>query len=100
MVHPAHPDQLAYWAWFLIAFHFAVPFFILLSRRAKQSRPFLLLAASVLLFASLADALWLVIPGFRPEGPALRWTDLFAPVGMGALWGCFYLGQLRGRVHA
>lgn len=89
-----------FWAWFLIAFHFAVPFFILLSRRAKQSRPFLLLAASMLLLASLADALWLVIPGFRPAGLALRWTDLLAPVGMGALWGSFYLGQLRGRVHA
>ncbi len=89
-----------YWAWFLIAFHFAVPFFILLSRRAKQHRPFLLLAASMLLLASLADALWFVVPGFRSAGLELRFTDLFAPVGMGAVWGCFYFGQLRRLAHA
>ena len=89
-----------YWAWFLIAFHFAVPFLILLSRRAKQHRPLLLLAASLLLLASLADALWFVIPGFRSAGLELRFTDLFAPVGMGAVWGCFYFGQLRGHAHA
>lgn len=89
-----------YWAWFLIAFHFAVPFFILLSRRAKQHRPLLLLAASMLLLASLADALWFVIPGFRSTGLELRFTDLFAPVGMGAVWGCFYFAQLRRRIRA
>ncbi len=89
-----------YWAWFLIAFHFAVPCCILLSRRAKQHRVLLLLTAAMLLLASLADALWFVVPGFRSEGLALRWTDLFAPLGMGAVWGCFYLGKLRGVSHA
>lgn len=89
-----------YWAWFLIAFHFAVPFFILLSRRAKQRRLFLALAASMLLVAGLADALWFVIPGFRSSGLKLRFTDLLAPLGMGAVWCGFYLGQLRRRTHA
>lgn len=92
------PRTMTSWralAGFLILFHFAVPFAVLLSRRAKQRRAWLASIAALLLLANLADALWLVMPNFRAQGFALRWTDLFAPVGMGALWWIFYLGQLR-----
>lgn len=92
------PRTLTSWrvlAWFLIAFHFAVPFAVLLSRRAKERRTCLGWIAALLLLANLADALWLVVPNFRAQGFMLRWTDLFAPLGMGALWWSGYLGQLR-----
>ena len=36
MVHPAHLTSWRALAGFLIVFHFAVPFAVLLSRRAKQ----------------------------------------------------------------
>jgi hypothetical protein len=94
------PRTLTSWrwlAWFLIAFHFAVPFAVLLSRRAKHRRSWLAGVTALLLLANLADALWLIVPNFRAQGFALRWTDLFAPVGMGALWFCVYFGQLRWR---
>ncbi|MGH8137571.1 MAG: hypothetical protein ACREVV_05170 [Steroidobacteraceae bacterium] len=92
------PRTLTSWralAWFLIAFHFAVPFAVLLSRRAKQRKAWLGWIAALLLLANLADALWLIVPNFRAQGFALRWTDLFAAVGIGALWWTFYPGQLR-----
>ena len=82
-------------AWILIAFHFAVPFAILLSRRAKERRAWLGATAALLLAAQLADALWLVVPGERPHGFALRLTDLLAPAGMGALWWAVYAGAPR-----
>lgn len=92
------PRTLTSWRWlagFLIAFHFAVPFALLLSRRAKRNRVWLGWIAALLLIANLADALWLVVPDFRAAGFALRWTDLVAPLGIGGLWLCVYLGQLH-----
>jgi hypothetical protein len=81
-------------AWLLIALDFAVPFAVLLSRRAKRSRAWLGRIAALLLTAQMADAFWLIVPGFRPHGFSLRWSDLFAPLGVGALWWCVYIGQL------
>ncbi|MGH8147509.1 MAG: hypothetical protein ACREPY_14395 [Rhodanobacteraceae bacterium] len=92
------PRTLTSWeylAWFLIAFSFVVPFVLLLSRRAKRNRAWLAAIAAMLLFANLCDALWLAVPNFRSGGFALRWTDLCAPLGIGALWLCVYIGQLR-----
>ncbi len=88
------------WAWFLIAFHFAVPF----SHPAVATRQ----AASPVLaarrFTATAREPCRCALARRPQFPrrrfALRWTDLFAPVGMGALWCSFYLGQFRRRIHA
>lgn len=92
------PRTLTTWrwlAWFLIAFEFAIPFAMLLLRRAKRSRAALGTVAAVLLVANLADAFWLVVPGFRPGGLAFRWTDLLAVLGIGAPWLCIYLCGLR-----
>ncbi|MGH8212016.1 MAG: hypothetical protein ACREPP_02155 [Rhodanobacteraceae bacterium] len=92
------PRTLTSWrrlAWFLIAFHFVIPFVLLLSREAKRRRNWLGTIAAMLLIADIADAFWLVVPDFRTQGFALRWTDLCAPLGLGALWLCAYLGQLR-----
>ena len=89
------PRTLTTWrvlAWFLIAFHLLVPFSALLSRRAKRSRTCLAWIAALLLGANLADALWLVIPG-NGSGFALHWTDLLAPLGLGALWLWVFSGR-------
>ncbi len=92
------PRTLTTWrwlAWFLITFGFAMPFALLLLRRAKRSRAALGTVAGMLLAANLAYAFWLVVPSFRPGGFALRWTDLLAVLGIGALWICIYLCGLR-----
>ena len=92
------PRTLTSWrylAWFLIAFNFALPFAVLLSRAAKRHRAWLRAIAVMLVVANFADAFWLIVPGFRAGGFALRWTDLAAPLGLGALWWCGWTGQLR-----
>lgn len=92
------PRTLTSWrvlAWFLIVFHFTVPFTVLLSRRAKQCRAWLGWIAALLLLSNLADALWLVVPNFRAQGFNLSWTDLLAPLGIGALWWSSYLTPVR-----
>jgi hypothetical protein len=92
------PRTLSSWralAIFLIAFHFAVPFAVLLSRRAKRRTLWLAGIAALLLVAHLADAFWLVIPTFRPRGFAISGSDVLASIGMGALWCSMYFSQLR-----
>ena len=92
------PRTLTTWrwlAWFLIAFQFVVPFAILLSQRAKRAARWLGAVAAMLLVASVAHALWLVVPNFRPQGFAIRWTDPLAVLGIGMLWVFLYAGQLR-----
>ena len=92
------PRTLTSWrylAWFLIACNFVLPFLALLSRAAKRRRTWLRMIASMLVIANFADAFWLIVPGLRPPGFTLHWTDLCAPLGLGALWWCGYLGQLR-----
>jgi hypothetical protein len=90
------PRTLSSWralAIFLVVFHFAVPFAVLLSRRAKRRALWLAGIAALLVVAHLADAFWLVVPTFRPRGFAIRGSDLLAVAGMGALWGSIYLRQ-------
>jgi len=92
------PRTLTSWrylAWFLIAFNFALPFAALLSRAAKRNQAWLRTIAVMLVVANFVDAFWLIVPSFRPDGFALRWTDLCAPLGIGALWWCAWTGQLR-----
>jgi hypothetical protein len=92
------PRTLTSWrvvAWFLIVFHFLLPFAVLLSRHAKQRRRVLAGIAALLLLAQLVDALWLIVPDVRSTRFALQWTDLAAPIGLGALWLYLFRARLR-----
>jgi hypothetical protein len=66
----------------LVAAHFAAPFLVLLFRRAKRSAVVTAGLGVGLLAAHWLDTLWLVVPAFRPEGFALRWTDILATAAM------------------
>ena len=81
------PEETAYfahrigpgWAPLSVALpvvRFALPFFILLSRRAKM-HPLSLAAASLLIIAGQwLDLHWLVMPHFAADAPALGWQEL------------------------
>ena len=81
----------------LIVFHFAAPFFLLLLRTVKRRIRLLASVAVSLLFMSLVDVFWLVVPAFEPSWPRLHWMDVLAPIGIGGLWIAAFLTQLKGK---
>ena len=81
----------------LVLFHFAVPFLLLLSRRAKRTPDLIVKIALGILAARLIDLFWLIAPEFHQDGLVVHWLDLTLPLALGGLWvGCF-VWQLRGR---
>jgi hypothetical protein len=81
----------------LVLLHFAVPFFLLLFRRVKTRGSWIAGIALGLLALRLVDDFWRIIPAFEPEGLALRWPYLTAPLGIGGLWLAVFARALRRR---
>ncbi|MFZ0735961.1 MAG: hypothetical protein WCA98_12550 [Candidatus Acidiferrales bacterium] len=84
-------------AMFLISFHFAIPFLLLLQRGIKRRMRHLAMVAGVLIFISFVDVFWLVVPAFEREGPRLHALDLTAPIAIGGLWVAAFIWQLKRR---
>jgi len=82
-------------ALFLVAFHFALPLLVLLSRRAKRAPRALGALAALLLFAHLVDTYWLVVPAFRLDGIAVAWSDVPAIAALGGIWLAVFLHMAR-----
>ncbi|MFQ5962462.1 MAG: hypothetical protein ACE5MG_13815, partial [Candidatus Methylomirabilales bacterium] len=88
------------WQWialFLIIFHFAMPFLLLLSRITKRNVQMLSAVAGAVIVMRLVDLFWLVVPAFHHTGVTIHWMDLVAPVGVGGIWMWFFIWQLKGR---
>jgi hypothetical protein len=97
-----------YLAVFLLVFHFAVPFLLLLSRQIKRTPERLVVIAAWLLFARYADLFMMITPEFASSGENLHmltgeheshffihWLDLAAPLAIGGLWLWMFFGELR-----
>jgi hypothetical protein len=84
-------------ALFLIVFHFAVPFLLLLNRPLKRRKQTLAVVAGGMLLISMVDVYWLVVPAFFPEAPRVHAGDLAALVAIGGFWIWTFAGQLRGK---
>jgi hypothetical protein len=95
---------------FLVVFHFALPFLILLNRDVKRRPQRIVWLAAWLLFVRWADILMLVSPEFAASGPNLHlgegeveshffihWLDLAAPLAVGGLWLWMFFTQLAKR---
>lgn len=88
------------WQWLgvvLALFHFAVPFIVLLSRRAKRRAEILVKVALAMLFMRLVDLYWLIAPSLHPGEFSIHWMDVVAPIGIGGIWVAFFIWQLKGR---
>jgi hypothetical protein len=88
------------WNWLrllLLLFHFAVPFFLLFSRRLKDRAQSLMRIAALLFVAHLLDVFWLVTPAFFPAQLHVHWLDLVAPLGIGGIWLTVLMWQLKRR---
>ena len=99
-----------YVALFLVVFHFAVPFSLLLSREMKRVPHRLVWVALALLAVRYVDLFLLVSPEFASTGENLHllegehasglfvhWLDLAAPLAIGGLWTWMFLTQLAQR---
>jgi hypothetical protein len=78
----------------LVVFHFAVPFFVLLSRATKRSARVLSRVAIAILILRLVDLIWLVEPAFTST-LSIHWMDVAAPIGIGSIWLALYFRQLK-----
>jgi hypothetical protein len=94
-----------YVALFIVIFHFALPFVILLSRNLKRRAGQLVIVALLVLGARIVDLFWLIAPAhavFPPgHGGAARLATyalyFIAPLGVGGLWLWYFARQLRLR---
>jgi hypothetical protein len=82
---------------FLIVFHFAVPFLLLLARGVKRRAQVIAPIAAALMLMGLVDIFWLLVPAFGSEGIRVHWMDIAAPVGIGGVWMAAFLSQLKNR---
>ena len=82
---------------FLLLFHFALPFFILLNRPVKRNKQTLAIISGAFLVISAVDVFWLIMPAFFPDSLSIHLTDLIALAGIGGIWLWAYARELRGR---
>ena len=88
------PRTAGVWGWTaicLIALHFFLPFFLLLSRNLKEKSKTLLTIAVLIFVLRYVDVFWLVKPAFSPAGFAVSWLDFAAPIGLGGVWLAYFL---------
>jgi hypothetical protein len=81
----------------LVAFHFAVPFLLLLLRVTKRRGETLAKVAALLLVMRYVDLFWLTQPAFYSESLHVHWLDVLLPSSLGVLWLALFVYQLRGR---
>ncbi|MBZ5613658.1 MAG: hypothetical protein LAO23_06585 [Acidobacteriia bacterium] len=81
---------------FLVVFHFAVPFALLLSQRLKRKTRTLVRIASWLMVMRIVDIFWHVEPASHPAFH-LSWLHFMIVAGIGGLWMAYFFHNLRSR---
>ena len=86
----------------LVAFHFVLPFVLLLSRNLKRNARVLAAVAGGVFLARLLDLYWLIAPDFQAHGEAgpglsVHWLDLVAPLFLGGVWLLLFTQELKSR---
>lgn len=85
-------------ALFIVIFHFAVPFSILLSQSLKKNVAKLSAVAAWLIFMRGVDLFWWIAPSFSPEHVNRGvWMYAVIPVAMVALWFALFFSNLTKR---
>jgi hypothetical protein len=81
---------------FLVLFHFAVPFVLLISRPFKRDITQLVWLAVWLLLMRYVDLFWIIEPNFSLTFN-ITWLDIVVPIAMGGLWLAFFFRNLSSR---
>jgi hypothetical protein len=79
---------------FIVIFHFAVPFAVLLSRPLKRDVTKLVWVAVWMLFMRYVDLFWHIEPTFSAT-LTVTWADLVIPFAMGGLWLAYFCRNLN-----
>jgi len=79
---------------FLVLFHFAVPFVLLLSRPFKRAVTRLVWLAVGIMFMRYVDLFWLAEANFSTTF-TVTWADVAVPVAIGSLWLAYFCHNLR-----
>lgn len=79
---------------FIIAFHFVIPFFVLLFRAAKRNSLVLQIMAGLLLVMHWFDLYWLIMPSLHHYGPHWSWLDVTTLVGIGGVFLSLLIRQI------
>jgi len=82
---------------FLVVFHFAVPFALLLSRQLKRKTRTLVWLASWLMVMRIVDIFWHIEPVESHPTFHLSWVLFAILAGMGGLWMAYFFHNLRSR---
>jgi hypothetical protein len=88
-----------YVAFFLVVFHFAVPFGFLLSQRLKKQTSTLVWIASWVILMRVVDIFWHIEPAqsLHHDMFHISWTLFAALAGIGGLWMAYFFRNLRAR---
>src|SRR5271157_4107795 len=81
---------------FLVVFHFAVPFALLLSRQLKRKARSLVWLASGLIIMRIVDIFWHIEPASHPTFH-VSWVHFAIIAGIGGLWMTYFFHNLRAR---
>ncbi len=81
---------------FLVVFHFAVPFALLLSRQLKRKARTLVWLASWLILMRIVDIYWHIEPASH-DTFHLSWVLFAILAGIGGLWMAYFFHNLRSR---
>lgn len=81
----------------LIALHFALPFLLLLFRNIKMHPARLRAVAAYLVVICAVDVIWWIAPAAPQHGFPAWLIDVGAVLGVGGIWGLFFISQLRRR---
>jgi hypothetical protein len=97
---PRLNTEWKYVALALVAFNFAVPFALLLSRDLKRNARRLARVAILLVLMRYVDLLFWIAPNALPgyeHGMPFQWMDIVVPVGIGGIWMAAFVRALRQR---
>ena len=83
--------------WALVAFHFVLPYVLLLSRDIKRDWRRLSVIASFVVGIRLLDYYWHVAPEFHTGGLSLSLIDIALPIALGGVFVMLFAMQLKGR---
>ena len=80
----------------LAAFHFAVPFVLLLSRERKRQVHRLVWVGILVIVMRFADLFWFIEPSNHKQ-LFVHWLDIVIPLAMGGFWLAYFFYNLKAR---